>query len=275
MTAHNRKDTTVHSLQTLFSCHLPQDFSLDVFITDDGSTDGTADAIRAQFPQVNVLNGDGQLWWGGGMRLAMDAALAHGFDYYLWLNDDVSLYNDSLARAVNCAELAGTSDCLVVGSTRDPSSGKCSRGGARRVGWWRPMKFTIVEPTDELTACDTICGSFVVIPEAVAHKVGTIDPKFRHQLGDYDYGLRAVKSKCRLLVMPDFIGECPDDTHYQPWKYAGSIKQMWTQICSPKGFPPGDWYLFCARHGGPAWPIFFVSPYIKHIFQSLFNSYRR
>lgn len=49
------------------------------------------------FPAVHVINGDGNLYWSGGMRKAWDvAAKTHDYDYYLWFNDDAVLYENAL-----------------------------------------------------------------------------------------------------------------------------------------------------------------------------------
>ncbi len=48
---------------------------LDTFLVDDGCTDSTAQAVDKEYPQVKILQGDGNLFWGGGMRMAWDEAL--------------------------------------------------------------------------------------------------------------------------------------------------------------------------------------------------------
>ncbi len=59
LTCHNRRAETLRCLEAL----LAQDAgaSLRVFLVDDGSTDGTGEAVRVSFPQVNVVQGDGSL----------------------------------------------------------------------------------------------------------------------------------------------------------------------------------------------------------------------
>ena len=55
ITCHNRKDTTLSCLGRLFSIRK----DIDVYCVDDSSADGTAEAIRDGFPQVNLISGDG------------------------------------------------------------------------------------------------------------------------------------------------------------------------------------------------------------------------
>jgi len=69
MAAHNRRDTTLLCLRSLFEGRL-DNVHLSVTLVDDGSNDGTADAIRLQFPSVAIIHGDGTLFWSRAMALA-------------------------------------------------------------------------------------------------------------------------------------------------------------------------------------------------------------
>ncbi len=131
VTSHNRKERTLASLQSLFAQHGIAEIELTVFLVDDGSTDGTGDAVAARFPQVRLLRGDGNLYWGGGTRKAFGAAMEEGFDAYLWLNDDVRLFEDAISRIVASAEAAASQGktAIVVGSMRDPNTGARTYGG--------------------------------------------------------------------------------------------------------------------------------------------------
>src|SRR5260370_19050493 len=100
-----------------------EDVEMTVFMVDDGSTDGTTEAVSRQFPRVRVLRGDGSLYWVGGMRKAMAVAMAEQFDLYLWLNDDTRLFRECIAQLVGTMSHVQRADdrpCIIVGSTRDP-----------------------------------------------------------------------------------------------------------------------------------------------------------
>ena len=88
LTCFNRKNKTQKCLESLFKI-LPD---CDVYITDDGSTDGTRDMLHQCFPKVKVISGTGNLFWSRGMYTAWKEAVKGKYDYYLWLNDDIELY---------------------------------------------------------------------------------------------------------------------------------------------------------------------------------------
>ena len=96
LAAYNRRDLTLACLRSLQAQQLPG-VTLDLFVLDDASSDGTSEQIAEQFPEVTLLHGNGQLYWNGGMRRAFAAAMAGDYDYYLWMNDDTDLDDGALA----------------------------------------------------------------------------------------------------------------------------------------------------------------------------------
>ena len=98
ITCHNRKPKTLACLTALFNQEPSPDVTIDVYLVDDGSTDGTTEEVHQTYPQVKILQGDGSLFWNGGMRKAFAEALKQDYDYYLWLNDDTVLYPEAMPR---------------------------------------------------------------------------------------------------------------------------------------------------------------------------------
>ena len=96
---HNRREITLGCLACLRAAG-DLDWA-NVVVVDDGSTDGTAEAIRGQFPEVILLNGDGNLWWTGGIVLGMKEGVRRQAEVIVWLNDDSHLRPGSLKALVN------------------------------------------------------------------------------------------------------------------------------------------------------------------------------
>jgi GT2 family glycosyltransferase len=274
ITSFNRRESTLKSLTTLFQQRQLDGAHLSVILVDDGSTDGTQAAVMANFPEVRVLHGDGTLFWNGGMRMAFGAALPEQYDHYLLLNDDVALYDYALERLINSAHQwsARGTHAIVVGSTLSTDTGELSYGGfARHVNGiaisLKRVKPHIAEPV----ACDTMNGNCVLIPKEIAETVGNIEPHFRHQFGDLDYGLRARRAGFDVIVAPGYIGECSANSRAGTWRDPSiSFTKRWKSLMSPKGVPVREWLLFTRRHYGWRWIYYAPSPYLKTIMSSLF-----
>ena len=148
ITCHNRKDKTLACLDALFKNKSSKDYNLDAFLVDDGSADGTREAVSEQFSDVILMKGDGNLYWNGGMRVAWEAALASGvaYNYFIWLNDDSHVYPDAVRRIVDSFQtLVGTGETpgALVGTMVDPSSKRPTYGGRGSVSTVNPMKMEI------------------------------------------------------------------------------------------------------------------------------------
>ncbi len=242
---------------------------VQVFLVDDGSTDGTGEAVAREFADVLLIAGDGQLFWSGGMRLALQHARQWDPDFYFWVNDDVVLDNfalDILLRTQQNLLSAQGSAAIVVGSMRDPETGVLTYGGVRRRRRLRPLRFEVVPPRTHPVPCETMNGNAVLVPREVVSKVGNIDAAYWHSMGDFDYGLRAREANCSVWVAPGTVGTCASN----PLPAPGSerLGDELRRMRGLKGLPPSPWRTFARRWAGPLWPIYFVSPYVRRFGRS-------
>lgn len=265
MTCHNRHDITISCLQLLYQ----QNIKFDVYLLDDGSSDGTSDAIRKYYPEIKLFQGNGNLFWTGGMRVAFGQALQDDYDYYAWLNDDTMLYPNALsnllASHLNLSK-SGYPDSIVAGSTKDFITGKPTYGGAVKSQRWYSNKMEFLEPTQELQKCDSMYGNFVLIPRSVATKVGNIDSVFIHAMGDIDYGLRARQLGCSVWAAPGFIGTCSQNSAAGSWVDLNlSVIERLKKAFQVKNFPIAPWTTFARRHFGFWWFLHWCLPYIRAV----------
>jgi len=267
MACHNRCATTLKCLDALQRQRLAEDISLSVYLVDDGSTDGTAAAVRQAHPQVRLLQGDGSLFWTGGMHRALEEARRERFDYFLWLNDDTRLRRDAISKLVETSEGVRSTEGpahIIVGTTLDGETNRPTYGGVVHSSWWHPFRYALVEPGEGPVPCETMNGNCVLVSREVVERVGNMDTVYQHGFADYDYGLRARRAGCTVWIAPGFIGWCRRTKIRRDWRNAElSWKRRWAAVKGPKGLPPRQMLTFARRHGGPLWPIFWCIPYIR------------
>ena len=251
---YNRKATTLCCLGSLAAAALSPGVSLAVYLVDDASTDGTGEAVAKEFPCVRLLKGTGSLYWGGGMRHAFGMALKDGHDFYLWLNDDVGLYPGALTTLVETYRriVARNSEpAIIVGACCDPEMGRMVYSGQKRATW-HPLNFEKIEPDARAPiACETMNGNVVLISAAVAARIGNIDRRFIHQMGDLDYGLRARRCGIPIWIAPGYVASCKPNPHAPKWKSASlPFGERLKLVNAPLGLPLLPWLTFGWRHGG-------------------------
>ena len=116
-------------MDALYNANLPDNLEIDVFLVDDGSTDGTYEAIKSMFSDVNLIKGSGNLFWAGGMRLAWETALKnHDFNYFLLLNDDVILFPDYFSNIQLIINTPNSDNSLYSAATIDQETNEITYG---------------------------------------------------------------------------------------------------------------------------------------------------
>jgi GT2 family glycosyltransferase len=263
MAVYNRRDLTLACLRSLRAQQVPG-VTLDAFMLDDASTDGTSEAIAERFPEVTVLHGNGELYWNGGMRRTFAAAVAGDDDYYLWMNDDTRLDDGALALLIDTErQVRGRGDeaVIVAGSTRHPDTGELTYGGVVRPYRWRPLRSELVEPGDTPRPCDTMNANTTLISRAVVQRVGNIDPAFVQQMGDFDHGLGACAAGRSVWVAPGTVGTCAlhPERRSDEQPLGEELRRLW----STKELAPGPWAVYSRRWAGRLWPVYWLNPYVR------------
>ena len=281
MTCYNRKSKTLATLKSLFQQRSIDEIGHKVYLVDDGSTDGTGQAVQQTYPDVKIFSGDGNLFWNGGMRIAFSEAIKDDPDYYLWLNDDTILYPDALNSLLTTSRHLfeqGEQKAIVAGSTCDPHTGDFTYGGIVKITPLLPFKFRFLDPTEAAQSCDSMNGNCVLIPRSVVELVGNLDPAFIHYLSDWEYGLRARQKGCTVWIAPGYQGTCSPNP--QATKVAAaSMSEGLEKMNQPKGLtfqdatlqPWEEWKVFAQRHGGLFWPIYWLLPYRRLVWFSVLS----
>ena len=226
LTVFNRKQKTLACLQHLFETvemYNSQDtargiVTLTVFMTDDGCTDGTAEAVKTTFPHqdIRILNGTGSLYCAGGMRLAWQTAINSGtpWEYFLLLNDDTYIYNNvfgELFRADEYGYERVGRHGLSSGITCQPGNRNETTYGGILFASKAKGRYVLAEPSGEPQAVDSTHANILLVHKDVVAEIGIFYKGYRHGGADVDYAMTCNRHGLPVFVTAQVCGECEFD----------------------------------------------------------------
>lgn len=199
----------------------------NVIVVDDGSTNGISWKIHDRFPGVEVLTGDGSLWWAGGMRMGMARALEQEADVICWLN------HDCIPDPVTIAALAEEAGKPGMGAV---SAWCVTRGfeyapvnpGFRN---FKPIPLEELLRSEKVTV-DGVNGNCVAMNADAIRKIGLPDQKKHPHYGDGPYTWRLHKAGFtnavltrRHATLSRELERCIDEqSHSMVWKASLATK---------------------------------------------------
>lgn len=259
---HNRRATTLTCLR-----RLREQGVFDwgrVVVIDDGSSDGTAAAVRTEFAEATVIAGDGTLWWTGAIAAGMREAVQTGATFVLWLNDDCAPRPEALRRLRTTAQ---ERQAVVGGTCVLPGSDEVVYGGLRRRGFsfellrWHPGK---------VEDCDALSGNLVCLPVDLVRRIGLPDARqLPHGFGDIDYTLRARAAGWPVLVDHGAVAEAVPNSwaNYSSWLLSDfPLLEIWRSAWrkGSYGYFPAQ-LAFFTRHWGARGAVHAVWLLLKRI----------
>lgn len=270
LTVFNRKAQTLSCLGRLYRQVVPEGVEMHVYLTNDGCTDGTPEAVKKDFPKVHIVEGDGTLFWNRGMWTAWEAASRNmAYDWYLWLNDDTELVPDAMAELLSESEKLNPQANIIVGATKASEGDKLTYGG--RIN-------DVIQPCDgRVHEIDCFNGNIVLVGKKAFSILGNLDYYFTHSRGDYDYAMRAKTAGVIMLQCGRALGIC--DVHPRPdaWRDPDvPLTKRWKMLHRPNGMPPKEIFHLEKRHYGTAIAgIHYCTIYLRCLFPALWELKRK
>jgi GT2 family glycosyltransferase len=180
-------------------------------VIDDGSTDETRKIIREEYPEVIILNGDGNLWFGGATQLGIDTILNSGihYDYIMTLNNDTFLNEGALDSMV----IASAGIMVVAACYLEEDTGKVSSSGFK----WRTTRGLIGAtwlpewaevPPRSFIPVDEVATTVTLFPIHLLRKASSINLRL-HPHNRYDVLLSSAVRKAggKFLVSTEVLAK--------------------------------------------------------------------
>ncbi len=270
MTCHNRAKITETSVLSANVAARIANVSLYWSVTDDASTDNTSEVLYKNCENLNLIVGDGNLYWSRGMRAAWESGsrFFNPCDFVLWLNDDVRLLDYGLNEMLNSMELGNAS--IVSGAcAQDSTLDQFSYGGFVLKGK-RPTSLDKVVPNGMIREIDTFNGNVVLMKWDVAKEISI--QSFTHMFGDIDFGLRARRRFLRIVSSRNYVAICYRDGINFRWLIPGmKRKERLREFFGKKGMVYTDLLVYNVTHCGNIAGFFLANlSYLKSLARVLF-----
>lgn len=210
---HNRLPLTLACLASLQE----QTYrSFRVYVVDDGSADGTAAAVEERFGRamdLELLAGDGNLWWAGAIRDGTLAVLASAGldDVLVTLNNDVTVPPGLLATALRLME---DHPGAMLGAVSVDSEDRCT---VTQTGWhvrswplaltsriWFPRSLDELRGEPPVVSVDLLPGTCTFIPLQLVRRFGTVAADtLPHYHADSEFSWRLRKAGAPVYLARD------------------------------------------------------------------------
>lgn len=169
----------------------------DIFIVDNGSTDGTRGYIAEHYPEAMLIRSEVNLMFGRANNLGLEYALKNEYDYVYLLNQDAWVAPDAFEK-------------LIAASTVHPKYGILSPLQMKSDGESYEMLFEhlIIEKMPDGFLQREICDvGFVqaahwMLTRKCIEIVGGFSPTFPHYGEDNNYCQRAIYHGFRIGIVP-------------------------------------------------------------------------
>lgn len=215
---------------------------LCLVIVDGGSTDGTIEHLQQHYPQVVVLQGEKELWWGGAMQLGIDYCLRQSRrerDMLLMMNNDTFIEQSYVETLVRVSRERDAAVGGLIVDSRDPSR---ILDAGEFVDWKTysfPVKTAIESGETFLKGVDLLSGRGTLVPLSMVRQAGNVNAdRFPHYIADCEFFSRlkqhgfhlGVTYEARIQSHVEETGLSTNGsvalTFRQAWKALFSVRSM-------------------------------------------------
>ena len=180
---------------------------LSLFVSDNGSDDGTPAAVRAAFPDVTVIENGANLGFGAGHNKVLPLLSSR---YHVMINPDITLQEDAVSAMVSYME-DHPEVGLMMPDIRNPD-------GTRQILPKRDPRWSYMilgkffpavrraycradEAMDTPTEIEFCSGCFMLIRTELFKKLGGFDDRYFLYMEDADLS-RQVRKEAKVVFFP-------------------------------------------------------------------------
>lgn len=200
----NGRDDTLACLESLARIDYP---NFRVIVADNGSSDGSVDAIRSAYPDVHLIENRANLGFAAGNNSAISHALESGAEFIFLLNNDTVVDPAILSAFVDAAERMPGGGVFGAKIYHYGDKQKLWYAG----GYWDARTLSFNEhgageldrgQFDTLTETEWVIGCAMFIRAEVFRSVGLLEPSFFLNNEEIDFCSRAKRAGFTCVYVP-------------------------------------------------------------------------
>jgi GT2 family glycosyltransferase len=204
----NGREDTLACLASLAGL---RDGDTEVVVVDNGSSDGSVQAVRAAHPQVHIVENGRNLGFAGGNNAGLRHAFEHGAQWAVLVNNDATLAPDAVARLRRAAAEHPAAGMLAGKVFFDEPPDRIWFAGQR---FWpalgysgRPRGYGRRDGPRYRRAyrTDRAAGAFMAASRRVVDAVGLLDDDLFAYVEDVDWCCRARAAGFEIWFVPDAL----------------------------------------------------------------------
>lgn len=188
---------------------------VETIIFDNGSTDGSADMVREDFPRVHLMESEVNLGFTKGNNLAIGQSEGR---YILLLNPDTEVVGDALGTMVAYMEahprvgalgpqLLNPDGTTQSSRRRFPTLATAFLESTVLQPWFQGSRilkryYLLDRPDDEIQPVDWAVGAALLIRREALHQVGLLDEEFFMYSEELDWCYRLKAQGWEVVYLP-------------------------------------------------------------------------
>lgn len=202
----NGREDTLRCLESLVGIDRPD---LGIICVDNGSTDGSAEAVHERFPDVLLIEAGDNLGYSGGNNLGLRHALEQGARWTMLVNNDATVAPDVIdgfERAIALRPRAGILAGKVYFADRPQTIWFAGQRVSTLVGYsGRPRGYGRRDgpPYMKVGSTDRAVGALMAVSREALEAVGLLDEGLFAYVEDVDLAIRVRRAGFEVVFAPE------------------------------------------------------------------------